>query len=216
MNEFVPKQVMERDVQTLIEVLHQASSVKRYSRDFMFKEENLLEHVGFTVTFAYIIGLRLRNAGHHVSMSVLLESAVMHDFEEILTGDVTRRTKHSSKEVSEGLKKYEAHCMGILEASLKVSIFGIWKHAKDEKTLEGRIVKIADFAAVVYKSMVEVAMLGNKSFVRVSTEISEEMEVMLREVPQTDALYWVIKELASILKRSRNGDIEFGHFFKGV
>lgn len=215
MNEFAPKQVMERDIQTLLEVLNQASNVNRYSRDFMHKRENLLEHMGFMATFCYIVGLRLRENGHHVSISVLLEKAIMHDFEEILSGDVTRRTKHSSKQVSEGLKQYEEHCMRILQTALKVNIFGIWKHAKDD-TLEGRIVKIADFAAVVYKCMVEVAMLGNKSFARVAREVSEEMEKMVNAGDQADPLRTVILELYSILVRVRKNDIEFGHFFKGA
>lgn len=210
-----PKQVMERDVQNILEVLNQASNVVRYSRDFMHKRENLLEHVGFTVSFAYIIAMRVRANGHSVSIGVVMEKAVLHDIEETLTGDVTRKTKHSSPEAALALKQYEIKCVGILEQVLKINIMKIWASAKDD-SLEGRIVKIADFAAVVYKSMVEVAMLGNKSFVRVSTEISEEMEKMLREYPKDDPLYWVIDELSSILRRSRSGEISFGSFFKGA
>jgi len=214
------KHAIEKDIQNLLEILNQASNVKRYSRDFMFKEESLLEHIGFTAMFCMIIGRRLRAQGHLVSMSSLLEAAVIHDVEEILTGDLPRPTKYSDPQVKAGLKAYERRCVERLQAVMKVEILKDWENAKDGD-LEGRIVAVADIAAVVYKTMVEVAMFGNKSFLRVSEEIREEMERIISEINNGALtgyapLLWVIVELYNILIRAHRGELQFGEFFRGV
>lgn len=213
------KHVIDRDVQNLLEILNQASNVKRYSRDFMHKQENLLEHVGFTAMFCLVIGQRVRANGHLISMSALLQAAILHDVEEILTGDVPRPTKYSDPMVKEGLKAYERRCVDKLQKVLKVDIAKTWQNAKGDD-LEGRIVALADIAAVVYKTMVEVAMLGNKAFLRVSEEIREEMERIMISINEgdrrNDPLIWVITELYNVLIRAQRGELQFGEFFRGL
>jgi len=210
-----PKHVVERDVQNLLEILNQASNVQRYSRDHMVKRESLLEHMGFVVAFAYVIGERTRQKGVLVSMSELLKKAVTHDLEEVLTGDIDRPAKYSSTMVTDGLKAYELRAITRLEEVLKIPLLETWSKAKD-KSIEGRIVKLADFAAVVYKTMVEFSMLGNRSFLRVSQEVSEVMGAMLANADKDDPLLWVMEELSSILNRSRiEKTMQFGAFFKG-
>jgi 5'-deoxynucleotidase YfbR-like HD superfamily hydrolase len=210
----VKKHVVERDVQNVLEALNQASNVTRYSRDYMHKKESLLEHIGFCGVFGLWVSKRLRANGTLVSLAVVLEKTLEHDLEEILTGDVSRPTKYCSPEVTKGFKEYEARMLAHLESVLRVS-FDHWANAKDD-TIEGRICKLSDFAAVVYKVMVEVAMFGNKSFLRVQEECVVEMDKVIANLSQDDPLLWVWLELQSILRRSKTGEITFGRFFRGV
>lgn len=208
------KHVVERDVQNVLEVLNQASNVTRYSRDHMFKKESLLEHIGFCGCFGLWVARRVRAKGIPVSSGAVLEKTLDHDFEEILTGDVTRTTKYCSPEVTKGLKENEARKIAHLEEVLKVK-FDHWATAKDD-TIEGQICKVADYAAVAYKVMVEVAMFGNKSFLRVQEECMAEFDRVLNEMPTTHPLHWIWVELQSILRRSATGEITFGKFFRGA
>lgn len=203
-----------REIQNLLEIIGQLADVKRYSRDFIFKEESVLEHTGFVVMFCYFVGNRLRKRGHNVNMASLLCKAVVHDLEETITGDVPRKTKHASPEVSNGLKKYELQAIDRVGELTKVSCLQDWLTAKNE-TIEGTIVRIADMAAVVYKTMFEVSMLGNRSFMRVSEEISGEIEKLVVEFKDTP-LSDTIEELRTVLVQARRGDITFGSFFRGL
>lgn len=211
------KHVVERDVQNVLEALNQASNVTRYSRDYMHKKESLLEHIGFCTVFALWVAKRLRQKKINVSIGVVLEKVAEHDLEEILTGDIARPTKYCSPDVTKGFKEYELKMLRHLEHVLQV-VFDHYETAKDD-TIEGRICKMADFAAVVYKVMVEVAMFGNKSFLRVqeeaSMEIDKAIDLILKKDPK-DPLLAIWLELQSILRRSKTGEITFGKFFRGA
>jgi 5'-deoxynucleotidase YfbR-like HD superfamily hydrolase len=208
------KHVVERDVQNVLEALNQASNVTRYSRDYMHKKESVLEHTGFCAVFSLWVAKRMREKGHLISMSVVLEKAIEHDLEEILTGDVARPTKYCSPEVTKGFKEYEAKMLAQLEQVLKVK-FERWATAKDS-SIEGRICKLADFAAVAYKVMVECAMFGNKAFLRVQEEAADEINKAILDLDKNDPLTWVWLELQSILRRSKTNEITFGKFFRGA
>lgn len=204
----------ERAVQNLMEIIAQLSNVKRYSRDFMVKPENVLEHTGFVVVFCLLLAYRLRAQGHPVNLETLMVKATLHDVEEGITGDVPRMTKYSSREVKDGINKYGETAIRQIEKLLKVEIMYDWRSAKND-TFEGLIVKVADMAAVVYKTMSEVGMYGNKSFLRVSEEINGEIGKLVEE-HRGSVLYPVLVEMADILTMARRGDIAFGAFFKGL
>jgi 5'-deoxynucleotidase YfbR-like HD superfamily hydrolase len=201
-------------MQNLLEVIAQASNVQRYSRDFMVHREHLLDHIGFMCVFCYFVAGRLSEQGYTVRLGRLLSRAVAHDLEEVITGDVPRPTKHSSPEVTAALKVHEVVAVNRLIAILRVDFAQDWAEAKADD-LEGDIIKLGDMAAVVYKTMSEVAMLGNKSFIRVSDEITVEMDKLVLKM-KDHPLEWIVLELSDLLARSRSGDIRFGAFFKGL
>lgn len=204
----------DRAIQNLLEIIAQLSNVRRYSRDFMVKEENTLEHTGFVALFCLLVAYRLREQGHAVNIETLLIKAILHDLEESITGDVPRKTKYCSESVKIGIDAYGYVAIKKIEELLNVSIMYDWEHAKND-TFEGMIVKIADMAAVVYKTMTEVAMHGNKSFLRVSEEITQEIHRLEAEY-KTSPLHPIIVELHDILLHSRRGELSLGAFFRGL
>jgi putative hydrolase of HD superfamily len=204
----------DRAVQNTLEIIAQLSNVRRYSRDFMVKEESVLEHIGFSALFCLIISARLLEQGVGIDVGRLIIRATLHDLEETITGDVSRKTKYCSPEVKEGIDAYGRLAISKIEELLDISIMYDWENAKDD-SLEGLILKVADMAAVVYKTMTEVAMYGNKSFIRVSEEIMGEITKLDWALKGT-CLHPVVTELHDILLQSRRGDITFGAFFRGL
>lgn len=208
-----PKFKPARDVQNALEIIDQASNVRRYSRDFMIKPEDLLQHIGFCVSFIYMTAKRIDPEGFSINLGDALKRATVHDFEETITGDVARPTKYCSPEVTKGLKAYERKAMKRVEATLGIEIYHDWANAKDEY-LEGQLVAVADYAAVVYKVMTEVGMFGNKSFMRVLLEIEPALEELKNNI---NAMFVpTVVELQDIVTRTKHGDVRFGEYFKGV
>jgi 5'-deoxynucleotidase YfbR-like HD superfamily hydrolase len=211
----IPKQVMRRDVQNILEIINQESNVTRYSRDFMVHKESVLEHVGFVASFIMFVGMRTNQNGLSVNVGAALGKAVIHDKEEILTGDVPRPTKYCSPDVTKGLKAYEHRAMVQLEKVSKCNLLWDWKIAKDE-SIEGRLVALADIAAVVYKCLSEISMYGNKSFLRVLDEITPIVDEALYSAQFPECFAWVLEELQDLIKRIYVGDVRHGEFFKGI
>lgn len=206
----------KREVQHVLEVINQVSNIERYSRDHMAKRENDLEHTGFCCMFAYFIARKLMARGVHVDLGVLLERATVHDIEEAMTGDVPRTTKYANADVTIALKKVGRDAALHLSAFLKVDFMHHWTTAKDE-SIEGRIMLITDMAAVVYKTLVEVHMYGNRGFMRVSEEVASAIGELMWQFQRTNReLLWVVEELAEILERVKHGHVDLGGFFRKI
>lgn len=213
--ELMERQRIDRFLQNMFEVVNQFGNIKRYSRDHLIKPENDLEHTGFMVIWALFVGRKLQQSGVGVNMEVLLTRATVHDLEESLTGDIARPTKHANARVSAAFKEVELASVAHLETFLGVDFAYDWESAKSND-LEGWIIKLGDMAAVVYKTMIEVSMYGNKGFMRVAEEVSVELLKLTSFLKQNgfQELHWIPEELTGILQRVERGSIQHGGFFR--
>lgn len=155
-------------------MLERLSSVSRYCRDNPSQRESLLEHTGWVCTLSMHIATHLRQNGDFVDVGEMLSKAVLHDIEEGLTGDISGPSKHYSPLLSDEVKEMESDAvvcwMGFLDIHDR-QYHALWNNAKNEETMSGAIVKIADYLSVVYKIWVEASMRGNKGFKRVAKEL---------------------------------------------
>ena len=138
------------------------SNVMRYSMTHSIKRESVLEHTGMAVMLAYFIGLHLKS---DVNMEMLLSRAVVHDIDEVATGDIPRPTKYYKQELTDLLKQLENESVKKITYSIDTSQSDIvcdWQHAKHGK--EGFIVSIVDCLCVVAKIHEEVVVFNNNSF----------------------------------------------------
>jgi len=213
--ELMERQRIDRFLQNMFEVVNQFGNIKRYSRDHLIKPENDLEHTGFMVIWALFVGRKLRNEGIGIDMEVLLTRATVHDLEESLTGDIARPTKHANARVSAAFKEVELAAVTHLENFLGVNFMYDWESAKSNDR-EGWIIKLGDMAAVVYKTMIEVSMYGNKGFLRVAEEVKVELLKLTGFLKQNGfpELHWIPEELSEVLHRVHYGEIQHGGFFR--
>jgi len=140
------------------DVIDAMSAITRYSQAHNNTRESVLEHTGFVAIFGAAICARIDR-----DPSEVLKRAIVHDIDEIVTGDIPTTTKYANPEVTTALQAVEAQ--GADEAINKLfttpNYMKAWVDAKDD-SLNGWIIRIADTAAVIFKMRQEAA-LGNKT-----------------------------------------------------
>ena len=162
---------MINDLIRQFEMMNQLAAVGRFSRDHMLKRESVLEHIGFVCLFSVFLGKKIEEGSTiKLDFGSLLTRAALHDIDEVIFGDIPRTTKYFSKEISAQFKIEEKKAILHLEKWLGVQFFEDWAEAKDS-SIEGKIVALADLAAVVYKLWSEVSLYGNLSFKRIAQEL---------------------------------------------
>jgi len=97
-------------------------------------------------------------------VGVILRRALVHDIEEIVTGDIARPTKYSDNDLAVMLKKLEKKAAkAVIETyELPTKWLGSWENAKEGD--EGLIIKVADALSVVLTCYREINLYSNNHF----------------------------------------------------
>lgn len=140
------------------------TKTKRYSTSILIKEENVLEHTGFVTLFSFLVSHKLKKEGFKIDPETTMIKSLVHDLDEIVTGDVVRPTKDFSYGIKDGLEKMANDQLQKFEKKigLPLSFFREFYENKNE----GLVVKIADDVAVLHKVWIEFN-LGNKQLFEV-------------------------------------------------
>lgn len=166
------------------------SSIRRYSGVHLLKEESVMEHTGFVCLFTYFICEKLNHEcepEHLINTGLALEKSVVHDMDEVITGDIPRPTKYFNSETKKVFDKMAKIGMTQVVNQLElqnINTFLNWEKAKDGK--EGKIVALADLASVVYKIWDEMIMLSNNKLMRQAMQVSEYMYDFSLKIKNTE------------------------------
>ena len=81
---------MRSSINSMFSLVTTLSGIRRFSLIKLVHQENVLEHTGMVAIFAYLIGARInaRMEGM-IDMERLLRKAIVHDFDECVTGVVS-------------------------------------------------------------------------------------------------------------------------------
>ena len=175
------------DIIKLFSISQSMSAIKRYSQLHLLKSESVMEHTGFVCLFTYILCEKINSVSDEedkLNIGIALEKAVIHDIDEVVTGDIPRPTKYYSKESSkifeniadDGIKQIISE----LDLGFQSRIELNWKTAKDDS--EGAIVALADLASVVYKLWDEVILLGNKKLILQGKQVFAYVQNLSKEI----------------------------------
>jgi 5'-deoxynucleotidase YfbR-like HD superfamily hydrolase len=175
------------DIIKLFSISQSMSAIKRYSQLHLLKSESVMEHTGFVCLFTYILCEKINSVSDEedkLNIGIALEKAVIHDIDEVVTGDIPRPTKYHSKESSkifeniadDGIKQIISE----LDLGFQSRIELNWKTAKDDS--EGAIVALADLASVVYKLWDEVILLGNKKLILQGKQVFTYVQNLSKEI----------------------------------
>ena len=138
------------------------ASATRYSQSRMVNDESVLEHTGFVCLSCYIFYNNLLSEGFELDIGDLMSKAVVHDIEEVVTGDIPRPTKYSSIESVQIIEKISLSAIREISSSIRLSeLESDWVSSKSGS--EGKVVKLCDHLAVLYKTYDEVVLRGNKT-----------------------------------------------------
>jgi len=155
-----------------METIGQLSSITRYSQSILSKPENVLEHTGFVALLCMFIADEIdsqqtlmnqdtRTQIPIVDRGLLLQKALVHDIDEVMTGDIARPTKYHNERIKEELDNFAADSANNISGECGVKFYHYWNEAKSGP--EGEIVSLCDALSVLHKAHDEVVMRGNKT-----------------------------------------------------
>lgn len=154
--------------------VNRMNEVSRYSSVYQETNESLAEHVTEVMTMSYLIAENLiNNYCESINLGDLLQKCLLHDIDEVITGDIPRNTKYANPYVHKELNCVAENAVKMIEDSLRVPIYDVWSSAKENK--EGKILKIVDMLCVVKKCITEIELRGNLTFLKVVTELETHL-----------------------------------------
>lgn len=163
----------------ILELCDKMASITRWSHATCLRPESVLEHTGFVAIYAYQIGLK-----HGADMGRLLQKAIVHDMEEVITGDIPTPTKYYSADMQRLIGDLELRSANaISEEVFGGAMVHTWIDAKKVGDLEGQIVYLADLAAVAYKIWAE-KELGSRKFMVYRIGIFRRLDEALEILPE--------------------------------
>ena len=163
-----------------------SDEVERYSGTRLSSTETLGQHITDMSMMCYIMAFKLKNMGEDIDVGVLLEKCLIHDIDEISTGDLPRNTKYALPEIKESLDRVaEMAVQGYAETYGMPDLVEKWNTAKHGK--EGLIVKVCDMLCVVRKAAIEVEVENNMSALRVTKELVRHIDDMRRSISPADS-----------------------------
>lgn len=154
----------------------------RYSLMYQIKEESLADHIADVGVLSYLLTLRFNSYGEKLNVGDVLEKVLLHDLDEVLTGDIPRSTKYYSEAGLDAMKGVALDAITRLANSLPGSegLVDKWKSAKQGK--EGSVLVLADMLCVARKVVTEVKILGNGYFLKVAYEMIGNLNELKKEL----------------------------------
>jgi 5'-deoxynucleotidase YfbR-like HD superfamily hydrolase len=131
-------------------------NVVRFSNSSRNSNETVAEHSFYVAMFSMLIYLDMEQRGffnkdNALDLRKMLMRALVHDVEESHSGDFIRTFKHSSPELSQAIENASTAFMHVIFNGIlhdPKELVQAWMESK-ENSLEGHIVRFADFLSVV-------------------------------------------------------------------
>jgi len=170
--------------------IRRMTSVKRYNTTAFIREQNIAEHHGNVTFMAMVISDYFNQVGIKNNTERVMRLAIMHDLAEVVSSDLPHHAKYDYGKISEELRKslteLEKYSMiEILERlknkELEKKYYQQFDEEKDKKTLESKIVKLADYLDVVAYGSIEYS-LGNKQMGIELKNAKKKFGILLNDV----------------------------------
>src|SRR3989338_350171 len=122
-------------------------NIDRYSREPLIQIENVAEHSYYVIFYSWMISNDLISKGHKIDIQKVMESAMLHDMEESVFGDLPRPIKKAYPELDSMI--IDAAYSAVKNIFDKTGFYDaeypakIWKNAMNG-SLAGKIVKFSD------------------------------------------------------------------------
>ncbi len=167
---------MHRDIDRFLEEflfysMSKLSSIVRYNTRTTIRKQNVLEHSGAVALIGMVFSDYFNQKGIRNDTEKVIRMALIHDADEVVTGDIPHDAKYSQGQLSE---EFRASLGKLADSSLEFmltmlenekmhdSYWELLKEERNKSTLEAQIVKMADTAdAIIYSRGEE--NIGNKA-----------------------------------------------------
>jgi len=152
--------------------------ISRWASDFMHVRSSVSEHSFLVTQIAQMLGIIEEEHGSTVNWEILYKKALNHDVIEAFTGDILSHVKNKTPKMKAAVTDIENMIVDeLLFTDLDEPYKKIYKNmlfsGKDE-TLEGRILKYADYIDAMLECLTEVKLGNNSPFKHKYQEIKEK------------------------------------------
>lgn|SRR3990167_5492725 len=184
---------------------NQLRYIKRFSNSRAIITENVTEHTFYVVIICLFIA-------EHLELEVedkyeLLKRAIIHDMEELFTGDIIRPIKHADNNTKNAIHKlggdYLKKLLNDIIPKKSGELFLSWDKAKSG--FLGRILKFSDYlSAIGY--VYEEAFSGNILILRSTNDLLEMINLFKTDEYDfiIDLVWEVDKLLSKLIKLKEN------------
>lgn len=166
----------------LIDFISRYSSINRFSHVSMIRPESLFNHISSVGLLSLFMIESINQKGldqvgelifSKEDQCDLFQKILLHDMDEIVTGDVPRTTKHNNEEMHKLFKEIEIKGIEVLfnRYNLPERWKYLWSTAKDNQI--GEILSLADIMSVVIICYQEIYFYSNNSFRVIADEVKE-------------------------------------------
>lgn len=141
--------------------------VMRFSSTPQHFPESVAEHSFYTAYYVSLLCDILGRVDIEVNREKAITMALIHDTEEMFSGDILTPFKHYSKEVKETIQKVNREVIpqmyeGLPE-DMKEKYITLWNEDSKGESMEAQVVKVADRLSLLSKCAEEVKV-GNGFF----------------------------------------------------
>jgi 5'-deoxynucleotidase len=155
------------------------SHVVRYSARPQHFQESVAEHSFYTAYITNLLCDLLSRAGEEVNKEKAVTMALIHDMEEMYSGDILGPFKHYSKEVSSAIRTVNEELIketfSDLPDDLAKEYENLWVEEGKQVSIEAQLVKKADQLSLIAKCAEEVKA-GNGYFEKIYKKHLEKLQ----------------------------------------
>lgn len=188
------------------------NNMGRWSTDFMHQRATVSEHSFFVSQIGQMLALIEEQNGNKVDWNRLFRKLVNHDVVEAMTGDIISTVKHKNAQLRDMLNMLERefveeNLLSSMEEPYKSIYREILFDGKDN-TLEGKILKCADYIDAIVECINEVRLNNLHPFVEKFHSIVQD----LAESDLVSARYFIDRILPGMIEGCC--ELEQGHIWK--
>lgn len=185
------------------------NNMGRWSTDFMHQRATVSEHSFFVAQIGQMLALIEEQNGNTVDWEKLFKKLLNHDVVEAITGDIISTVKHKNEQLRDMLIMLEKE---VAEETLLINMEEPYNRiyreilfdGKDE-TLEGRILKCADYIDAIMECIGEVKLNNLFPFAQKYHTIFEKLE----DSDLTSVRYFIQDILPELTKECKELNITY-------
>jgi len=182
-------------IKFIVEQHTRLSAIIRYNNTPKIVGESVAEHSYYVTFLAMVLADYVREQGMTIDKERVMEMALVHDLEEIISGDIIRVLKSGGfkSELDRMNEKSMQHMTEGLAGAYAARYYSCWKEAKDKLTKEALLVDLSDLCSAIIYCIREIH-LGNNYFKEILEYCIGLLPAFFKKIPEVKKL---LQELSS-------------------
>ena len=152
-------------VEFVFQQCNRMSCIIRYNNTPKLTPESVAEHSYYVAFLAMLLGDYFSDRGMVINKEKLMKMALLHDVEEIISGDIIKILK--AGDFKEALDKLNRRSMqylcDVLSGRKAAEYYKVWEETKAKVSIEARIIDLVDMLSCMIYCLKEVHC-GNRYF----------------------------------------------------